>query len=151
MQGPGSKRKQAASNQDEILGLLLSLYLLPLQLRTELTEPCMDLGAVLFKSLLYGSFQKRPLTLGGCRNHGPYNPGFPPTLGTSPAPTGTTLPCLRSAPASRPSAAILTAHVTSGWAGPQNARGGKWCLLTPLFCSRGPPRPSQKPRPLSWL
>lgn len=37
------------------------------------------------------------------------------------------------------------------WAGTQNSRGGKWCGLTPLALIPGPPRPSQKPRPPSWL
>lgn len=95
-----------------------------------------------------------PWTLWGCRNHGPFLPGFPPTLGTSPSPTGTTFASLRSAPASRLNTAILAAHVTSGWAGTHNARGGKCCgsRLSPAVRARPDPVKSRALHPgCDWV
>lgn len=70
------------------------------------------------------SFQKSPLTYWGCRNHDSYRPRFPPTLDASPALTGNTPASFRSAPASRPSAAILAAHMTCGGRGPRTPGAG---------------------------
>ena len=61
----------------------------------------------------------------GRRNHGPQHPGFPPTLGTSAAPTGTTPATRTSSPASRPSAAILATHVTGGGRGRRALGSGR--------------------------
>lgn len=71
----------------------------------------------------------------GHRNHGPQHPGSPPTLGTSAAPTGATPATRTSSPASRPSAAILTTHVTGGGRG-RRVRKGRG--LTPSARRPGP-------------